>query len=302
MSLEAESAPEHEGGENYFISMTDMMVGVLFLFIILLMVFALNYRVSDDHSAQTRKCLEKVVRENAELTGNIARNVNSIEDKVRGQMKALDYAEVQRRTLLKSLQAQLLSEGIPIEIDPSNGVLRLTEKSVRFQTNQWAITPAARDNIEKIAEALKHVVPRYAACKIGDPVEKCRNFRGPALETIFIEGHTDVTGIDEQNWRLSTDRADATYRELLKFYPDLTKFENRNRQELVSVSGYSSTRPIDPENSSSARAKNRRIDLRFIMEAQRTIDYQKLLLLNDEIKKQLVQLAQASAQSVTKCR
>ena len=31
-------------GENYFISMTDMMVGMLFIFIILLMSFALLFR------------------------------------------------------------------------------------------------------------------------------------------------------------------------------------------------------------------------------------------------------------------
>ena len=31
-----------EEDENYFVSMTDMMVGILFIFIIMLMVFALT--------------------------------------------------------------------------------------------------------------------------------------------------------------------------------------------------------------------------------------------------------------------
>jgi chemotaxis protein MotB len=33
-----------EEEESYFVSMTDLMVGLLFIFIIMLMVFALQYR------------------------------------------------------------------------------------------------------------------------------------------------------------------------------------------------------------------------------------------------------------------
>ena len=303
MLADTETAPEaSEGGENYFVSMTDMMVGMLFLFIILLMVFALNYRVSDDDSKRIRECLERVVRENAKLSGDIEKNVDRIQNDVGSRIAALDYALDQRRKLLTSVQQELKSEGIPVEIDESNGVLRLTEQSVRFEPNQSFITPIARNNIARIARALSNVVPRYAACREGDPDQTCKDFQGPALETIFIEGHTDSTGIDEANWRLSTDRANATYRELIATYPDLTTFENRNRQELVSVSGYSSMRPIDPGRNQFAWAKNRRIDLRFVMEAENTINYQKLLGLDDQIKNQLALLARVSAESVEKCK
>jgi chemotaxis protein MotB len=303
MLADTETAPEaSEGGENYFVSMTDMMVGMLFLFIILLMVFALNYRVSDDDSKRIRECLEKVVRQNAQLSDDIEKKVDSIQGDVGSRIAALDYAMDQRKKLMTSLQEELQRERTPVEIDPSNGVLRLTEQSVRFESNQSFITPLARGNIERIARALSNVVPRYAACRKGDPDQTCKNFQGPALETIFIEGNTDSTGIDEANWRLSTDRANATYRELIAAYPDLTTFENRNHQELVSVSGYSSMRPIDPAQNPSAFAKNRRIDLRFVMEAENTINYQKLLGLNDQIRNQLALLARVSAESVEKCK
>jgi hypothetical protein len=42
MIAEEESATGSEEGENYFVSMTDMMVGVLFIFILMLMAFALG--------------------------------------------------------------------------------------------------------------------------------------------------------------------------------------------------------------------------------------------------------------------
>ena len=37
-------ASEVEGGEGYFASISDLMVGILFVFLLMLTVFALNYR------------------------------------------------------------------------------------------------------------------------------------------------------------------------------------------------------------------------------------------------------------------
>ena len=48
MISEDETAAGNEEGENYFVSMTDMMVGVLFIFIIMLMSFALDFRRNTD--------------------------------------------------------------------------------------------------------------------------------------------------------------------------------------------------------------------------------------------------------------
>src|SRR3954447_3494010 len=82
--------------ENYFISMTDMMVGMLFLFIILLMVFALNYRVGDDDSKRIKDCLIGLLHKNAVLSSDINNKVNQIQTKVRSQIEALELAADQR--------------------------------------------------------------------------------------------------------------------------------------------------------------------------------------------------------------
>jgi hypothetical protein len=58
---ETETGSQAEEGENYFISMTDMMVGVLFIFIIMLMVFALEFRTTTDTSEDAlRKARSRV--------------------------------------------------------------------------------------------------------------------------------------------------------------------------------------------------------------------------------------------------
>jgi len=299
MFSEAETTTEE--GENYFVSMTDMMVGMLFLFIILLMLFALNYRVGDDDSKRIKDCLVGVLQRNAALSQDIDQNVNRIQSSVRRQIEALELAADQRRRLLATLSGQLRNEGLTVDVDERNGVLRLTEQSVRFEPTRSDIDFRARDNIVRIARVLQNVVPKYAACRAFEP-QNCANFRGAALDTIFIEGHTDSTGIDELNWRLSTERAIATYKAIVAEYPDLREFRNRRDQEVVSVSGYSSTRPISVGRTLAAYAANRRIDLRFVMDAETTINLNDLLTLNDQVKAQIARLAQISGESVEACK
>ena len=137
MTFESDSAIEQiEGGENYFVSMTDMMVGMLFLFIIFLMVFALNYRVGDEDSKRIRDCLTNLLQRNAKLSIDIDRKVNRIQAEVRRQIQALEFAADQRRRLLMDIQGKLHDEEIPVEVDERNGVLRLTEQSVRFEQDR----------------------------------------------------------------------------------------------------------------------------------------------------------------------
>ena len=133
MLADAEIPVEHnEDGENYFVSMTDMMVGMLFIFIMMLMVFALNYRVSDEDSQRIKDCLTQVLRRNAELSREINANVNAIQEKVGGQIEALELAADQRQRLLTDIRQQLTKQGIHVEIDQRNGVLRLTEATIAF--------------------------------------------------------------------------------------------------------------------------------------------------------------------------
>lgn len=298
---------DNEDGENYFVSMTDMMVGMLFIFIIMLMVFALNYRVSDEDSQRIKDCLTQVLRRNADLSSEINTNVNEIQEKVKGQIEALEYAADQRRRLLTDIRQQLVTQGMSVEIDERNGVLRLTEAAVRFDPGKSDLDPLARLNVGRLARVLSHVVPSYAACR-GSVSEDCSAFKGAGLETIFIEGHTDTTGIadtaerDRRNWDLSTARATTTYREILSDAPSLRGFRNRRGEQIVSVSGYSSTRPIAAGEDREALARNRRIDLRFVMDADTTVNLRDLIALNNQVKAQIARLASMSQESVDACK
>lgn len=280
MLIDETSHETAEEGENYFISMTDMMVGVLFIFIIMLMVFALEFRTH--------------TQDQSDVAADVARKLEDLRSKVRGEITLLDEAQRTRRLLLEQLKEKMRAQDLIVQIDEANGVLRLTENSVRFGSNSAELVDAqnsppdqARLNVAKIATVLNEVLPAYAACRAHTA---CIPQSIPTIETVFIEGHTDVTGQDNTNWDLSVRRAVNTYREITTRQVQLRELRNSKGEEILSVAGYSSTRPIDSQNTSEARAKNRRIDLRFVMEVNSRQRLEEILKLTDEMKAQIRRL------------
>jgi chemotaxis protein MotB len=282
MIAEEESAGGAEEGENYFVAMTDMMVGVLFIFIIMLMAFALDFRRTTD------------VQENAlKVAQEVAAKLDALQSNVRAQMAQLDRAQQDRRKLLQDIRAQLEAEGLSVQIDEVSGVLRLTEDAVRFAPNRADLVERNKDNVGKIARVLERVLPKYVSCRNWETVA-CESTEGTALETLFIEGHTDTTGVHADNWRLSTERAVNTYRELIAVAPTLRSLRSNRNEEVISVSGYSSTRPIDPRAAREAWDRNRRIDLRFVMETDNQQNLKHILRVTDEMRGEIDRLRAAS--------
>jgi chemotaxis protein MotB len=87
-------------------------------------------------------------------------------------------------------------------------------------------------------------------------------YPGVRIET---SGHTDglpiATSIYPSNWELSTARAAAVARYLLGHAAlDPTR---------VRVAGYAEHRPIDPGHTPEGRARNRRVEIRFLAQVPR---------------------------------
>jgi flagellar motor protein MotB len=232
-----------EDEESYFVSMTDMMVGMLFVFIIMLMSFALNYREAE------RKKVETVT----EITG-------------------ADQARVQ---MLEKLQSLLEEAGVRVTIDRENGVLRLPE-DILFPSASDKIKQEGQTALSVLARGLGDVLPCYAYVKENVKTvaggESCKtNHR---LEAVFIEGHTDNIPISagtrfSDNWGLSTARAITTYKILTTTSPALTALVNKRAEPVLSVSGYGDNRPVADNTTEEGRSRNRRIDLRFLMATPR---------------------------------
>lgn len=220
--------------ENYFVSMTDMMVGLVFIFIIMLMYYALQFRDVTD-----------------QLTG----------------------AEKARTEILRQIEKTMKSKGVEVSIDTQNGVLRLPD-AILFDSAQADLKPQGRVAIGHLADALNDVLPCYTDAKDGGArPTMCQKDSGYRIESLYVEGHTDAdrfsgAGGLADNWDLSVKRATNTYRAVTSFRPEL---ENRcshkgvGCESVLSVSGYGPQRLIDRGTDPASKAKNRRIDLRIIM-------------------------------------
>jgi chemotaxis protein MotB len=242
-------------GTGYLLSISDLMSGLLFIFIILLAVFVVNFKRAIQEQEQINIKLNDVVNG---LTENNQR----------------------RSDLLKQIQVELQKKNINVHIDLKHGILRLKEDTIRFTTGGDRLNETQLERLNTIGDVLASIIPCYAS----NPAEsyeenpylfsECdENIEGK-LDSIFIEGHTDNVPIGgnlarkfKDNWDLSASRSIYTFRALVTRLPALSLMKNTSEQPIFSVSGYGDGRPVPghyypyPKND----PENRRIDIRFIM-------------------------------------
>jgi outer membrane protein OmpA-like peptidoglycan-associated protein len=73
-----------------------------------------------------------------------------------------------------------------------------------------------------------------------------------SIRLIRVEGHTDSTGNDYNNWQLSKDRAKAVVKLLV---------ENGINKDLIKVIAYGGDSPIADNNTAEGRRQNRRVEI-----------------------------------------
>lgn len=116
-------------GQSYLASVSDLMAGLLFVFIITLVVFALQL-------SRTRSA----------LAGEIVRikNVPTV-----------------REAMLQKLKDRLKALELNVEIVPDQGILRLTEEGIYFPGGEAVPAAGYQKNVGKLAYVLMEVLPIY---------------------------------------------------------------------------------------------------------------------------------------------
>lgn len=159
---------------------------------------------------------------------------------------------VREQTVRETVPAQIVDtdgDGVPDQIDQCPGTLAglatdnrgcaatspqaLRLEGVTFEFNSAQLTAGAAQTLRGVAEALR-----------GEP-----NLRAE------IAGHTDSSGSDEYNLRLSQQRADA----VLTFLAN----EGIERSRLVAR-GYGESQPVASNDSADGRDRNRRVEFRVL--------------------------------------
>ena len=199
---------------------------------------------------------------------------------------------VAREALLERLAQRIRHSipGIQVTVDTMDGVIRFRADRL-FPTGTWRIPAGslAERVSHAVGDALAETLPCYTLSPSLNTEVSCEGAVA-AIETIQIEGHTDDVGLSAElqerermldNYDLSARRGAETLRVMTRDRPELHEYLNLRGQPVLSFAGYGETRPINPADSEEARAQNRRIDIRFILQTPRN------LLDVDQIRSQL---------------
>jgi len=220
-------ANNHEADENHFwISISDLMTSLLFVFILILAYMILEYQDKDQQAQQQILAFQKNIEARVEL--------------------------------LETLENMLKKRNIQVEIDRDEGTMRITKEKL-FDSAKADIKVNKKWIIQGVTNELLMLM-------------KEKKFR-KAINTIFIEGHTDSVRLDKghhgfrwTNMELSSQRAINTFL-LMDEQSEgrFSKLTNTSGQALVSYSGYADTRPIKGVSNSTrqGRERNRRIQFFF---------------------------------------
>ncbi len=226
-------ASKQDSEGNYLASASDLMIGLLFIFIILVVVLALEQR-----------------RQESELD-------------------AMKGAADPRASVTDVIGQALKDARLDVRVDPASGVISLPSDTL-FALGSSTLSLPATQAIRDARERLALVLPCYVASERAHVTGKqCARNRGwHEIDTIFLEGHTDSVANTTPggNLGLSFDRARAIQQVLLSDGSPLAPFQNAARQPIFSYSAYGADRLL-PGISGTA-AQNRRVDMRIVLKYQ----------------------------------
>ncbi len=240
-----------EEGESYYVSMTDMMVGVIFIFIIMLSYFAFEFR-STTAKLTTAKHPETaaLLQTAANLTPKTADIEIDYKAKVlcvpeaalsetgvgaAGQRRCFAFAPPTtasaqtvsvadaQRLLMQALDSDLRDLKAPIVGDPSSGSLNFRADQL-FQPGSAELSPEG----QRIAGAVAQTLMRRLPCLGYGMSANCED-AGPKLAVVNVASQTNLDAFSAEGQRaaaLALQRAAAFHRALTTAQPGLATLRN----------------------------------------------------------------------------
>ena len=266
---------------DYWISYTDMVLGLLILVLIVLFLI-LGYVGSNyvkkselDKAYVERSLIEKeyIKKDKVEteyVKKKLFEKLQQIKDGLEKDNRRLKEGLERNIKNIKKIiyrirddintKTEVLGKKLEVTVDDDVLVIHISADTLGFKSGSHELNTEQRQMIKKvIAESFYDVFNN----------EEYKKMIDNSVDTIFIEGHTDsdrYSGL-RGNWGLSTFRAIEFWE---NFKPENAGFfENyynskKKKQKMFSVSGYGETRAVAPNSDEINKSKNRRIDIKFI--------------------------------------
>lgn len=230
----------HESNDRWLVSYADFVTLLLAVFVVIAASSQTDTLRASMVSASVKAALEKGRTNTVHPVSR--REVGAKKDQAQVPATLADALQPSRtmvellpsmRYLSKALENEILQGKIDLRLEPRGLVVSLRQATY-FPSGGDNIAQDTYPSIEKIAETI-----------------------GGLRNAVRLEGHSDSIPIHtirfRSNWELSAARSIAMM-ELLSHRFDIP----RNR---LAIAGYADTAPIEPNDTETGRAHNRRVDI-----------------------------------------
>ena len=284
-----------DNGYNVWRSYSDMMAGILLLFVLIMCVALAqsqhNYeeriREQDEFAAEllakqnqldaqedeleaksqeilTKDELVASLEETQKKLGLQQETLDAQQQEIDDKQRVIDDQQRQiekiigvKAEVVEALQKEFEANNINVKIDPQTGALTL-DSNVMFSLNEAELTEQGRYTLEE-------VLPIYCKVLLSDKY-------ADSLAEIMVDGYTDSLGDYATNLLLSQSRAAAVGLFMVQDirYQYLTEEEGEKLEEYLSVNGHSYSHLIYRDGNEDADA-SRRVEVKFRLKDEEMI-------------------------------
>lgn len=253
MKFRHRRAEEVEEGESYYVSMTDMMVGVLFIFIIMLSYFALNYRATtatltgakDGQTALLLQMATALERRDASLEIDRTNHIVCIpgdvltDNATTGDRRCFAYSnaatpsktKAETTAALASADKAAFMASVGTALEKTTARTEIDKAALVFSIDQLFIrgtatlSPAGQDVAQQVAGTLAEQLPCYGYGVT--PPTPCINTAKMALVNVVASVSLNIsTSEGRAAQALALEQSVAFHDALINSRPDLAKLRN----------------------------------------------------------------------------
>ena len=273
-----------ESGFNVWRSYSDMMAGVLLLFILIMCVTLFQAQKSYNESIKERddkialqeqytaeilaqqseldeknsklssqdEQLDKQKKLLAELAAQLKEQQASLDEKtslLATQQKKIDNIIGVKADVIEALQKEFSKNNVSVDIDAQTGALTLNA-NVLFDYDKSELTDEGK-------QELADILPIYCKVLLQKDYKKY-------LDEIIIDGYTDTDGDYDYNLELSQKRSLAVAQYLTEIRENfLSSDEISELQNYLTVNGHGSANPVLDSNGNVDKDASRRVEVKF---------------------------------------
>lgn len=227
-----------EDENPYWISFSDIMAGLLIIFVLASIVLILELTQIKENATQA--------------------------------INALNQAEDIRREMLREIHDDLHQRQIAVTLSDNETVLRLPEDVLSFDSGAFELPNSAKPIADTIGTVISRAIQKNERWQHLDTIFIEGHTDNVPFKKRQLKGNWGLSAFRAiALWDY--------WRQTLTDNINLDTLTNHDGKPLFSVSGYAQTRPIQLEQETDdQRRKNRRIDIRFTVKKPDISSYQKI--------------------------